>query len=872
MPSRVGNFEIVRHIASGGMGHVYLGRHVFLGKAAAIKVLRPDLPNRAQLVEMLKQEARSLARLDHPNVVQVIDIGQHEGTDFIAMDHAPGLDLARLIRRSGALEPELIHRIAWQMLAGIGAAHAAGVLHRDIKPDNVIVDGSGLVKITDFGLAGDIRMVAAGFQRQQHATPAYAAPEVLRGWRSDQRSDLFAIAATLYHAATGLLPFGSASRSSVLVAQKQGTQHIRELAPGLSTSLANTIMAALDADHEKRPTDAIAMLNMSFPSGAPAKRLWRPWMWMVGTGVAAALLLAGILWAAGVFKPPMLPPILPPITTVEPPTSPDPTQPQPYTIPTTAMGALVYEAREQRAAREWVELLESLPPNERLSPGPEAAKRVLAYARRQAGTAASSEATKLLAVRDAEVLAELEAKMTTPVFSGGAVLWLRSLQQGDKRLADLATPPSESWLKQWRSTVEAAQAACDAQLLQHADAALVKLDSGDMKGAHHEMMFASMLLLNDSSPYSPAAIKQHQATYQRVSEALSAGQRAEASKAHESRLDSLRHRGNIAARTLDAVQPLLVAAGQGLPSASLPKIRELVVGFDPIDQPLLSPLVTTIEQAQASLNGMSEFLAKSIGNTIEVRVLLRDGGGVRTDTGKLLSIDGLMLTIGGIGGVPRTEISIHQLHHDHWFERIPVAPPTMQATHWGQLAHLLSLRGEHRVAATLADLVPSADAWACTATRAAEPAIQHLALVRSLALLHDDRPIPPAIAGIVTSPIGKSILDAARLMASPDSAITPLDAAAFADTFAALPAGSLDPVTLARLLSLLPSANDLANALFAHVPTDPVAAVVIASTLNARATPPTDSELAMVRRASEANPLNLQLEFLVKQLSDRAQR
>ncbi|MCK6439861.1 MAG: serine/threonine protein kinase [Planctomycetes bacterium] len=284
LPLRMANYELLELIARGGMGTVYRAHHVFLDKPVAVKILRGDAPQREQVIEAFRREAQALARLNHPSIVQVVDVGEADGQTYIAMDYAPGMDLARWVKRDGRLAPNNLLFVSRQVVEGIASAHAAGVLHRDIKPDNIICDHLGSVKVTDFGLAGDVRLVAAGRDKPKFATPAYAAPEVLSGGESDACSDVFSLGATLYYLASGHLPFG---RDAVLAAQMAGTKPLWELAPDLPRSFTTAVMTCIEIDRAKRPQNAGEMLALMFPD----TRIGRRWLIV---GIALGLLIAGL--------------------------------------------------------------------------------------------------------------------------------------------------------------------------------------------------------------------------------------------------------------------------------------------------------------------------------------------------------------------------------------------------------------------------------------------------------------------------------------------------------------------------------------------------------------------------------------------------
>ncbi len=266
---RFGNFELIESIAQGGMGRIYRARHIYLHKQAAVKVLKSEFSHSPEILERFQKEAQALARVNHPNVVQVLDVGKAHGHVYIAMDFAPGMNLQKWLKRDGALERENFLYVSEQIIQGIAAAHEAGILHRDIKPENIIVNHKGRVKITDFGLAGKLQLIKSGNDQQSFATPAYTAPEVLQGKPADGRSDVFSLGVTLYHLASGVLPFGRAPLASVLLRQHKGAGHLSELRTDLPKPFVKTIMRSIAYQAEERPEQAHAFLHQAFPHSKP---------------------------------------------------------------------------------------------------------------------------------------------------------------------------------------------------------------------------------------------------------------------------------------------------------------------------------------------------------------------------------------------------------------------------------------------------------------------------------------------------------------------------------------------------------------------------------------------------------------------------
>ena len=205
-----GRFALVREIGSGGMSTVYLGRDEVLDRPVAVKILNPELEG-SDVSSRFRREGRTAARLSHPNVVQVYDAGEDEldghEVSYIVVEYLQGGDLKDLIDRRGPLPGAMLARIGADVADGLAHAHERGIVHRDIKPQNVLLDQYGSPKLTDFGIARALDMNHSTSTDSYLGTAFYSSPEQLRGEGVTPKSDVYSLGATLYHAAVGEPPF-----------------------------------------------------------------------------------------------------------------------------------------------------------------------------------------------------------------------------------------------------------------------------------------------------------------------------------------------------------------------------------------------------------------------------------------------------------------------------------------------------------------------------------------------------------------------------------------------------------------------------------------------------------------------------------------
>src|SRR4051794_5325774 len=252
-------YRVVRKLGTGGMANVYLAEDQELGRRVAIKMLDDRHAQDDQFVERFRREAKNAAGLSHPNIVGVFDRGEAEGTYYIAMEHLKGRNLKELIAARGPAPVHIAVDVTRQVLAALGHAHENGIVHRDIKPHNVMIDDDRRVKVTDFGIAraGTSKMTEAG---SIVGTAQYLSPEQARGAQVDQRSDLYSVGVVLYELLTGKVPF--TGESPVEIAMK----HLSapppppsELNPDVPEDLDKIAMRALAKDPARRYQSAQEM-------------------------------------------------------------------------------------------------------------------------------------------------------------------------------------------------------------------------------------------------------------------------------------------------------------------------------------------------------------------------------------------------------------------------------------------------------------------------------------------------------------------------------------------------------------------------------------------------------------------------------------
>lgn len=273
----LGPYEIVDSIARGGMGHVFKARHELLGRIEAVKVL-PRSKSTPDAIASFRHEIRSQAALDHPNLVRVSYADREGEIYYLVTEYVPGIDLRRLIRRSGPLPESVAAWVVSQAATAIDHAHRRGLVHRDVKPGNLLLTPTGGVKVTDLGLAWSLDGLAANgdvyAEGKIAGTSDYLAPESIR-YPDVVRpeSDLYGLGCTLYYAVTGKVPFPGGTHADKLRRRlREEPKEPQLLNPALSATIVSIIRRAMARSPEHRPESAGAMAQELLTLTEPADR------------------------------------------------------------------------------------------------------------------------------------------------------------------------------------------------------------------------------------------------------------------------------------------------------------------------------------------------------------------------------------------------------------------------------------------------------------------------------------------------------------------------------------------------------------------------------------------------------------------------
>jgi eukaryotic-like serine/threonine-protein kinase len=257
-----GRYRLQAKLGSGGMSTVFLARDQTLDRDVAIKVMHREMSEQADQLERFRQEARAVAKISHPNVVAVIDAGEDHGHPYIVLEYVEGETLKQRIARVGALDPQEALAYAIEIARGLTVAHSRSMVHRDIKPQNVLIDPEGRAKLTDFGISRQLEQDGMTATGRVLGTTDYVAPEQAMGRGVDPRSDVYSLGVVLYEMLIGQVPFHADSQ--VGVAMKHVNEEIPDVQqrrPEISAAAALVVERATSKDPDKRYQDVGEMID-----------------------------------------------------------------------------------------------------------------------------------------------------------------------------------------------------------------------------------------------------------------------------------------------------------------------------------------------------------------------------------------------------------------------------------------------------------------------------------------------------------------------------------------------------------------------------------------------------------------------------------
>jgi serine/threonine protein kinase len=311
-----GRYRLEQPLGHGGMASVFLARDTELERPVAVKLLAENLTGDPSFRERFVREARLAARLSHPNVVSVYDAGEDGGRPYIVMEHVDGESLADVLASRGRLAPEDARALALQAASGLAHAHGAGLVHRDVKPQNLLLGSDGTLKIADFGIARAAEATALTQAGTVLGTAAYLSPEQALGEEVGPAADVYSLGAVLYELLTGRPPFEFESLADL--AAKQGRMEIapvREFAPEVPQELEDVVMHCLARNPGYRPADGAELAaelggeTTTRPLRTPTRptRVLSPapgnrrtlWLALAGVLAVAAILLVALASRGG---------------------------------------------------------------------------------------------------------------------------------------------------------------------------------------------------------------------------------------------------------------------------------------------------------------------------------------------------------------------------------------------------------------------------------------------------------------------------------------------------------------------------------------------------------------------------------------------
>jgi eukaryotic-like serine/threonine-protein kinase len=320
----IGNrYEILQLLGEGGMGAVYKARDGEVDRFVALKIIRPELASRPDILARFKQELILARQVTHKNVIRIFDLGEADGMKFITMDFVEGHDLKTILREKGKFTHDEAVKIITQLCRALDAAHTEGVIHRDLKPQNIMVDAKGRVTVMDFGIARSLEMTGMTQTGSLVGTPEYMSPEQAKGEDVDARSDLFTVGIIFYELLTGKTPFhADTTYATLLKRTHERARAPMELDPGISPQINSVVMKCLETDREQRYASALdivhdigqgtltvsrtALSAIAVPSAPPSVApgvsvLQRYRLWLAAGAAVIILAVVGIVFRGKIF-------------------------------------------------------------------------------------------------------------------------------------------------------------------------------------------------------------------------------------------------------------------------------------------------------------------------------------------------------------------------------------------------------------------------------------------------------------------------------------------------------------------------------------------------------------------------------------------
>ncbi len=316
-------YEILALLGQGGMGAVYKARDTELGRLVALKLIRADLASNPGILLRFKQELILAREVTHRNVIRIFDLGQAKGFKFITMEFVEGRDLRAVLRERGKLPPDETVRIIAQVCRALESAHAAGVVHRDLKPQNIMLDAKDRVYVMDFGIAHSLETPGMTQTGVLMGTPEYMSPEQAKGIKVDARSDLFALGIIFYEMLTGISPYKADTALATLLKRTQERPPpLAEVDPAIPKAISDVVMKCLEIDRDLRFSSAREILEdlgqemptsvrtvaptlpptAAAPRPTEVSRFQRHRIWIAGAAAVVLLAALGIVFRGKIFS------------------------------------------------------------------------------------------------------------------------------------------------------------------------------------------------------------------------------------------------------------------------------------------------------------------------------------------------------------------------------------------------------------------------------------------------------------------------------------------------------------------------------------------------------------------------------------------